>query len=87
MFSIAQLWRHSVTLFGDQPAFGTRDLLTVHDDKQPDGRIFEKWELGEYQWQSYKQAEEDVGQLASGLQQMLQQTEKAENKVSGCNVS
>ncbi|VDM65915.1 unnamed protein product [Strongylus vulgaris] len=36
------MWRHVVELYDESPALGTRQLLAVHHEKQPDGRVFEK---------------------------------------------
>ncbi|VDK39908.1 unnamed protein product [Gongylonema pulchrum] len=43
--TIDKLFTHAVKLFADRPALGTRELLEVHEEKQPNGRIFEKVEI------------------------------------------
>ncbi|VDN43263.1 unnamed protein product [Gongylonema pulchrum] len=45
--TIDKLFTHAVKLFADRPALGTRELLEVHEEKQPNGRIFEKWIMDE----------------------------------------
>ena len=32
---------------------GTRTLLSEQDEVQPNGKVFKKWQLGEYTWHSY----------------------------------
>ncbi|CAJ0959555.1 unnamed protein product, partial [Mesorhabditis belari] len=65
-----KLWRHVVSIYGDKDALGTRRLLEVVQEKQPNGRLFEKWSLGEYEWMSYKDVERNVQQLAAGIKDL-----------------
>lgn len=40
--TIGELWDKSVRLFGRRDCFGTRQVLRVYNEQQPDGRMFEK---------------------------------------------
>lgn len=40
--TIDKLFTHAAKLFGDRAALGTRELLEVHEEEQPTGRVFEK---------------------------------------------
>ncbi|CAB3402556.1 unnamed protein product [Caenorhabditis bovis] len=68
--TIDKVWRHCVELYEESPCLGTRQLLEVHEDKQEDGRIFEKWHLGDYVWQSYREVENQVGRIAAGIKDL-----------------
>ena len=37
---------------------GTRTVLREEDEQQPDGKVFKKWEMGEYRWKSFAQVDE-----------------------------
>ncbi|XP_046676781.1 fatty acid CoA ligase Acsl3 [Homalodisca vitripennis] len=50
-----------VKTFRDKKCLGTRQILAEEDEVQPNGRIFKKYVMGEYQWQTY----EEVNQLAT----------------------
>ncbi|CAJ0597722.1 unnamed protein product [Cylicocyclus nassatus] len=65
--TVDKMWRHVVELYDEAPALGTRQLLAVHHEKQPDGRVFEKWEMGEYEWMSYREVEAKISNVAAGL--------------------
>ncbi|EYC35568.1 hypothetical protein Y032_1026g3425 [Ancylostoma ceylanicum] len=65
--TVDKVWRHVVELYDEAPALGTRQLLAVHHEKQEGGRVFEKWEMGEYEWMSYREVEAKVANVAAGL--------------------
>nr|CDJ80984.1 AMP-dependent synthetase ligase domain containing protein [Haemonchus contortus] len=65
--TVDKVWRHIVELYDEAPALGTRQLLAVHHEKQDGGRVFEKWEMGEYEWMSYREVEAKVAVVAAGL--------------------
>ncbi|CAI4229044.1 unnamed protein product [Auanema sp. JU1783] len=68
--TVDKLWRHIVELHGDNPALGTRPLLEVHQEKQEGGKVFEKWELGDYDWLTFAEVEEKVEKLAAGFKDL-----------------
>ncbi|MFH4973943.1 hypothetical protein AB6A40_000652 [Gnathostoma spinigerum] len=51
---------------------GVREVISVLHEKQPDGRIFEKMELGSYSWMSYGEIDELVNAVAKGLSEIGQ---------------
>lgn len=68
--TVDKVWRHIVELYDESPALGTRELLAVHHEKQDGGRVFEKWEMGEYEWMSYREVEAKVSVVAAGLKDL-----------------
>uniref|UniRef100_A0A0K0CUC8 long-chain-fatty-acid--CoA ligase n=1 Tax=Angiostrongylus cantonensis TaxID=6313 RepID=A0A0K0CUC8_ANGCA len=64
------VWRHVVEIFDEAPALGTRQLLRVHEEKTDIGRVFEKWEMGEYEWMSYREVEAKVANVAASLKDL-----------------
>ncbi|GMR61663.1 hypothetical protein PMAYCL1PPCAC_31858 [Pristionchus mayeri] len=65
--TLNKLWMENVGRYGDADCLGTREVLQVHKEKQPNGKIFEKWELGVYHWRSYNQVNERVNLVGSAL--------------------
>lgn len=53
--------------YAHQPCFGTREILSVDQEKQPNGRVFEKYNMGKYQWQTFGEIREVVDDVGSGL--------------------
>ncbi|GMS87194.1 hypothetical protein PENTCL1PPCAC_9369 [Pristionchus entomophagus] len=68
--TIDKVWRHIVETHDEAPCLGTRQLIAVHQEKQDNGRVFEKWELGEYEWLSYREVEAKVAHLAAGIKDL-----------------
>ncbi|CAG9133468.1 unnamed protein product [Plutella xylostella] len=53
-----------------QPALlGTRTVLSEEDEPQPNGRVFKKFNMGEYVWRSYADTEREALQLSRGLRE------------------
>ncbi|VDM63759.1 unnamed protein product [Angiostrongylus costaricensis] len=67
---VLKVWRHVVEMFDEAPALGTRQLLGVHEEKTDVGRVFEKWEMGEYEWMSYREVEAKVASVAASLKDL-----------------
>ncbi|KAG0470979.1 hypothetical protein HPP92_015525 [Vanilla planifolia] len=65
--TIAELFEQSCKRFPDKALLGTRKLFSKETEKSQDGRSFEKLHLGKYEWLSYCQAFNAVGNFASGL--------------------
>ncbi|PAV90113.1 hypothetical protein WR25_05731 [Diploscapter pachys] len=72
--TLDKYWRHTVELYDEAPCLGTRQLLQVHEDKQENGRVFEKWEMGEYVWESYREVESHVQRLAAGFKDLVKES-------------
>ncbi|KJH46143.1 CoA ligase 4 family protein [Dictyocaulus viviparus] len=70
--TVDKVWRHVVELYDEAPALGTRQLLTVHEDATNVGRIFEKWEMGEYEWMSYREVEAKIANIAPSLKDLTE---------------
>ncbi|MFH4974146.1 hypothetical protein AB6A40_000855 [Gnathostoma spinigerum] len=66
--TVDKVIRHICDLYGDKEMLGTRELISVHEEVQPNGRVFEKWELGQYKWISYNELQRRIGFVAGGLQ-------------------
>ncbi|VDD94238.1 unnamed protein product [Enterobius vermicularis] len=74
--TLNKLFAHVTEMYADCQMLGTRELLTVHEEEQPDGRIFEKWELGDYHWQTYREVYNRVGLIAAGLRSITDKESK-----------
>uniref|UniRef100_A0A914VPZ3 long-chain-fatty-acid--CoA ligase n=1 Tax=Plectus sambesii TaxID=2011161 RepID=A0A914VPZ3_9BILA len=65
--TINKMWEKMVKKYGDANCLGTREVIKVHQEKQDNGRVFEKLELGEYLWESYVEVNDRSKAIASGL--------------------
>lgn len=52
---------------------GTRQILSEEDEVQPNGRIFKKYNMGEYKWKNFIEAERTAASFGRGLRECGQQ--------------
>ena len=45
-----ECFKYAVNRFSHKQMIGTREIFGEEDEKQPDGKIFKKWNMGEYKW-------------------------------------
>ena len=53
--------------FPDKETMGVRQILDVEDEKQPNGKVFKKFLLGEYQFTTYRDACQRIENIGRGL--------------------
>lgn len=77
--TVYDLVQFSANRWGDKPRFGTRKIIKIHteEDAVPKGvngvsepKVFMFWELGPYEYQSYKQAAQEGLHVGSGLRKL-----------------
>lgn len=64
--TIDALFRNSVAQYNANPCFGTR-VCTKEKLEDVDGKRMVRYDLGEYKWISYKEADATVDRIAGGL--------------------
>lgn len=57
-------------MFGDVQTLGTREILSIDDEVQPNGKIFKKYDLGDYKWMSYDGIRKRILNFSNGLLNM-----------------
>ena len=65
--TLPQLIEKSISRFYDQQAIGWRDILDEQDEKQPNGRVFKKVILSDYNWKTFGQVEREAAEIGKGL--------------------
>ncbi|CAO2834527.1 unnamed protein product [Amaranthus hypochondriacus] len=68
--TLAELFEKACEKHKDKPLLGTRTLLAKETELTKDGKSFEKFHLGEYEWLSYGKTFEAVCNFSSGLAQL-----------------
>uniref|UniRef100_A0AC34QRV8 AMP-dependent synthetase/ligase domain-containing protein n=1 Tax=Panagrolaimus sp. JU765 TaxID=591449 RepID=A0AC34QRV8_9BILA len=63
-------WDHAVKLFSKEKCMGWRQVLQIEEEKQSNGKIFQKFVLDDYQWLTYKQVDEQITKIQNGLQKI-----------------
>lgn len=65
--TLAELFERACREHQERVLLGTRALVAREMETSPDGRTFEKLDLGDYQWLTYGKVFESVSSFASGL--------------------
>ena len=61
---------YAVNQHSYKPMVGTREILSEEDEKQADGRVYKKWNMGEYKWKSYLQVNDSATNFGRGLREL-----------------
>lgn len=56
-----------VKLYHDTLTMGVRELLSIDDEVQPNGKVFKKFSLGSYKWSTLEQVYERINSISNGL--------------------
>ncbi|XP_053404171.1 long-chain-fatty-acid--CoA ligase 4-like [Mercenaria mercenaria] len=65
--TLDDLFIRAVRIYGGKKCLGTREVLREEDEKQPNGKVFKKVILGEYNWISFEEVFTRITNLGSGL--------------------
>lgn len=66
----ANLYKEFVTAaekFADVKTMGVRELISIEDEAQPNGKVFKKYSMGSYKWMTYTEAVKRIDSLSNGL--------------------
>jgi len=70
--TMAKCFQFAVEKHSHKKCLGTRKLLEEQDEVQPNGKLFKKWRMGEYSWQSYLDIDTLSTNLGKGLRELGQ---------------
>lgn len=55
---------------------GTREILSEEDEMQPNGRLFKKYNMGEYKWRTFTDVDNSATNFGRGLRELGQEAFK-----------
>lgn len=65
--TLDKMFEFAAARFSQRDCLGTREVLSEEDELQPNGKVFKKVILGNYNWLSYKEAHHAAKCFGSGL--------------------
>ena len=68
--TIEKVFAHAVGKFNERQCLGTREILGEEKEVQPNGKIFEKFNLGEYHWRTYREFGDQSEKFGRGLREI-----------------
>ncbi len=60
-------FKASAVKYADSTTFGVREVFSINDEMQPNGKVFKKLSMGKYNWTDYRTIEKRVENLSDGL--------------------
>jgi len=68
--TMERVWNFSLKKYGTRKALGTRAILGEIDEKQADGKVFTKFQLGDYSWSNYQELNSQAENLGKGFREL-----------------
>ncbi|CAB3230315.1 unnamed protein product [Arctia plantaginis] len=68
--SMESMLRAAASRWAQRPCLGTRTVHGEEDEPQPNGRVFKKFNMGDYKWRSYVDVEKEARQFGAGLREL-----------------
>ena len=68
--TMERLWNFSMKKYGRKLCLGTRAVLGETDEKQPNGKMFTKLQMGDYNWTNYQDLNTRADHLGRGLREL-----------------
>uniref|UniRef100_A0A224YSN0 long-chain-fatty-acid--CoA ligase n=1 Tax=Rhipicephalus zambeziensis TaxID=60191 RepID=A0A224YSN0_9ACAR len=65
--TLDEVARRAIRAYAKRPAMGTRRILGRTEEKQPNGKVFKKLVLGDYEWWTYEEMDRKIDLTARGL--------------------
>ena len=65
-----KMFCYATTEFANKKCLGTRQIIREVEELQPNGRIFKKYELGDYKWITFAEAGVIADNFGRGLRQL-----------------
>ncbi|XP_063838229.1 long-chain-fatty-acid--CoA ligase 4 isoform X3 [Ostrinia nubilalis] len=62
--------RAAAARYAARPSLGTRTVLSEEDEPQPNGRVFKKFNMGDYVWRTYTDVEREARHFGAGLREL-----------------
>ena len=61
---------YAANKYKEKECLGTRRIISEEDEVQPNGKVFKKYDLGDYSWSTYEQFQEKAIKISQGLLQL-----------------
>ena len=68
--TMEKVWNFSRKKYGTKRALGTRAVLGEVEEKQEDGKVFTKYQLGHYSWTTYEELNTRADNLGRGFREL-----------------
>jgi len=70
--TLEKVFNYVAKTYTSKRCLGTRQILSEEDEVQPNGRVFKKYNLGDYKWKTFTEAERTAANFGRGLRELGQ---------------
>ncbi|CAD7011863.1 unnamed protein product [Ceratitis capitata] len=67
--TLEKMFNYVAKVHSNKRCFGTRQILSEEDEVQPNGRVFKKYNMGEYKWKNFIEADRMATSFGRGLRE------------------
>ncbi|XP_067626598.1 fatty acid CoA ligase Acsl3 isoform X1 [Eurosta solidaginis] len=67
--TLEKMFNYVAKIHSNKRCLGTRQILSEEDEMQPNGRIFKKYNMGEYKWKNFNEADRMAASFGRGLRE------------------
>lgn len=71
--TLEKMFKYVAQAHTTKNCLGTREYLSEEDEQQPNGRVFKKYNMGDYKWKSFIEVERLAACFGRGLRELGQQ--------------
>lgn len=68
--TLEKMFNSVVKMYQTKRCLGTREILSEEDEIQPNGRVFKKYNMGEYKWKNFIEVERMAACFGRGLREL-----------------
>lgn len=74
--TLEKMFNYVAKIHTNKRCLGTREVLSEEDEIQPNGRVFKKYNLGDYKWRTFSDVDRSATNFGRGLRELGQQSSK-----------
>lgn len=75
-FYSIQMLTYVAKIHTNKKCLGTREIISEEDETQPNGRVFKKYNMGDYKWRTFTDVESSATNFGRGLRELGQEAYK-----------
>ncbi|XP_049822400.1 long-chain-fatty-acid--CoA ligase 4 isoform X2 [Aethina tumida] len=68
--TMAKMFEYVARTYPNKRCLGTREILGEEDEKQPNGRVFKKYNMGDYKWKTFSEVNNLATNFGKGLREI-----------------
>jgi len=68
--TLEKMFNYVVKIHTTKRCVGTRQILSEEDEMQPNGRVFKKYNMGDYKWKNFLETERLASSFGRGLREL-----------------